>query len=1043
MTTILLINMQGLYLWGTPAVKVVALGIIFICSLVLLAAVSWRDPWWKKMGLPAALILATIATYLTIGTATFLFTENEWRETSFRDILRQSFFALVLLATLRGGDAILERIGFEGLMLGILMIQVASCLIVLTTPLLQYLDVLVTFRLPFRMTGAFTDPNDAGLVACMTVVLAFVLSSYGKWIKFSYVALALGCVAALMSFSRTAIVMVLGLPLFLSLLGGDYGLRRLAQGLITSGLLVVIVFALFAQGVWPLRNLVLGQDLEAVEFCLPVPPTTPALLSDCNTLLSAQDTLAGDITLNWRRTMPIDVWQGVVVGGTERRVTELNLQGMGLSGRIPPGLAELEQLAALRLANNALTGSVPLDLAKLPHLEEVLLQGNALSEGLPGRETVVASGPQFGHTAAGTRNEAEVAAALEPEIDWTIDYPAGLFCRSGQIDAALLRDCSLLLAARDTLADGGLTLNWNRDIPIGAWQGVGLGGPEFRVTELKLTGVGLRGRIPPALGDLEQLVVLSLASNQLRGRIPPELSKLENLRVLSLAFNRLTGPLPPGLSSLSELDELWLQSNYLTNVGDQLRENGTEQLSPRLQLYGPRPESYKPLPLSYRASDSAGTFLCRPGQAEAGLLSDCGTLLAVRDSLAGSSALNWSRDLPVGAWWGVIIGEPYKRVVELSLPGMGLNGRIPPGLGDLEQLVVLRLSSNLLGGEIPPELSKLENLQVLSLTRNQLTGSVPPELVKLTNLQELWLAYNQLTLPFPPAIFYVKYHDLLDTAFCLPSGPQLAQGLLSDCGTLLAVRDTLGGDIRLSWSEHIPVGFWEGVVVGARGIVALDLVERGMNGRIPPELGDLEQLVELRFSRNRLTDAIPATLGKLDKLRVLALEDNALSGIIPEELKRRDLSLRIEGNDFGILAGLGASRRLAMWTWFLENRIQSPFFGDGLGSFRSMAGSTSNAQGSQEGIHNLFLMLVGDAGVVPLVLYCLFLLSLLILYWTKPASAMRNITIGWAAVLATFGMAYHHLLSQGSFIFMCGLCCVLAKHLYRRDSGGALPSAQA
>ena len=39
-------------------------------------------------------------------------------------------------------------------------------------------------------------------------------------------------------------------------------------------------------------------------------------------------------------------------------------------------------------------------------------------------------------------------------------------------------------------------------------------------------------------------------------------------------------------------------------------------------------------------------------------------------------------------------------------------------------------------------------------------------------------------------------------------------GLVSDCETLLASRDTLAGIARLNWSANTPIAEWQGVTVG-------------------------------------------------------------------------------------------------------------------------------------------------------------------------------------------------------------------------------------
>ena len=87
--------------------------------------------------------------------------------------------------------------------------------------------------------------------------------------------------------------------------------------------------------------------------------------------------------------------------------------------------------------------------------------------------------------------------------------------------------------------------NWLTDAPLGEWYGVRIRGAG-RVFSLRLFN-GLKGVIPPELGNLSNLEVLALSSNQLTGPIPPELGNLSNLEVLALSRNQLTGPIPPEL----------------------------------------------------------------------------------------------------------------------------------------------------------------------------------------------------------------------------------------------------------------------------------------------------------------------------------------------------------------------------------------------------------------------------------------------------------------------------------------------------------------
>ena len=125
---------------------------------------------------------------------------------------------------------------------------------------------------------------------------------------------------------------------------------------------------------------------------------------------------------------------------------------------------------------------------------------------------------------------------------------------------SLVADCEVLLGLRDRLA-GDRSLNWSADIPITQWDGIAVG--DSGVKTLDLGDNGLRGMIPPKLGQLSQLKCLSLYNNGLRGMIPPELGRLSQLEWLDLGGNVLIGTIPPGLGRLSQLEWLDLSGNVL------------------------------------------------------------------------------------------------------------------------------------------------------------------------------------------------------------------------------------------------------------------------------------------------------------------------------------------------------------------------------------------------------------------------------------------------------------------------------------------------
>ena len=70
-------------------------------------------------------------------------------------------------------------------------------------------------------------------------------------------------------------------------------------------------------------------------------------------------------------------------------------------------------------------------------------------------------------------------------------------------------------------------------------------------TNLILKGAGLKGEIPPDIGNLTNLENLNLSENQLTGSIPPDIGNLTNLKYLNLSENQLTGEIPDSIGGLN------------------------------------------------------------------------------------------------------------------------------------------------------------------------------------------------------------------------------------------------------------------------------------------------------------------------------------------------------------------------------------------------------------------------------------------------------------------------------------------------------------
>ena len=120
----------------------------------------------------------------------------------------------------------------------------------------------------------------------------------------------------------------------------------------------------------------------------------------------------------------------------------------------------------------------------------------------------------------------------------------------------------------------------------------------------------------------------------------------------------------------------------------------------------------------------------------------------------------WATDLPLSRWFGVSVNDAG-RVTRLDLPGNGLSGQIPEGIGSLIHVISIDLSGNALVGQIPSTLGRLTSLLWLDLSNNQLDGKVPPNLGNVPGLTWLRLHDNLLEMPVPPEVRNLKNLEML------------------------------------------------------------------------------------------------------------------------------------------------------------------------------------------------------------------------------------------------------------------------------------------
>lgn len=140
-----------------------------------------------------------------------------------------------------------------------------------------------------------------------------------------------------------------------------------------------------------------------------------------------------------------------------------------------------------------------------------------------------------------------------------------------------------------------------------------------------------------------------------------------------------------------------------------------------------------------------------------------------------------------------------------------------------------------------------------------------------------------------------------------------------------------------------------------------------------------------------------------------------------------DVQVRRLQQVFDIVAGDGlnegtTSSRSLLWGFGYEMFLNEPFFGNGLGSLHHMD-YIINEFGEPQGVHNLYLMLLGESGIVP------FLLVISPLVFTFVVSLFKSILFNNVSYFLSFtllfiffvdAMATHNSMSiKFNAIFLC------------------------
>ncbi|XP_072972782.1 receptor-like protein EIX2 [Typha angustifolia] len=586
-------------------------------------------------------------------------------------------------------------------------------------------------------------------------------------------------------------------------------------------------------------------------------------------------------------------WRGVVCDNTTtRNILELNLRNpyqdsdnwtdYALSGEINPSLLALNHLTRLDLSNNNFSGiSIPEFIASFNNLTYLNLSNSEFGGKIP---------HQLGN----------LSKLRSLDLSWS--YFIGIVPpQLGNLSR--LRYLSLNWAFNDTSTPNTDNLEWISQLASLKYLDMGKINITNAVNWLhivnKLQSIRVllmsSSSLPSIPNHLSYvnfmgLTTLDLSNNwQFNTTLSSWLWNLTNLSYLNLEYCLFRGKIPDALGNLTSLIYL--------NLGD----NNLEGPLPRSigQLCNLRSIDLSYLGIGGDIRELVGMLGCKWNDMEEIILS-VKHLDLRNNSLVGSvphgignlQNLNFL-DLSSNSLRGVISEAHFANLTKLNdfllssnslIISVGHNW-IPPF-----QLTTLALGSCQVGSQFPAWLRWQRQINEVDVRNTSITGTLPHWLWSLP-LKLLDLSYNNITGRLP---VYLKSTNIvsLDLKFNNLEGllPPLPDGLklldLSNnflCGPLPKLLPT--SILYLLLSNNLINGSIPSSICELASPEALDLSGNNLSGELPQCWQQGSGLEIINFSNNNITGEIPPSVGSLTSLLSLDLSNNNFYGELPSELQ--------------------------------------------------------------------------------------------------------------------------------------------------------------
>nr|DAD30227.1 TPA_asm: hypothetical protein HUJ06_031695 [Nelumbo nucifera] len=343
------------------------------------------------------------------------------------------------------------------------------------------------------------------------------------------------------------------------------------------------------------------------------------------------------------------------------------------------------------------------------------------------------------------------------------------------------------------------------------------------------------------LCKLRNLQELDLRRNDFVGSPNHCLANLTSLRALDLSYNQFEGSFDTSfIAGLTSLEYLSLSHNRFQGILDLSNNNLSGQILEHLIMGC---SSLEFLKLSY--NNLYGKYLDLSENDIQGSIPSC-------FSPQNLEHVHLQKNRLEGPMTNAFSNSTS--LVTLDIRDNHLNGRIPEWIGGLSSLNTLLFKGNQFEGQIPVQFCQLKNLNIMDFSLNSLLGAIP-------------FCLNNITFKGEPN-----------------SNRRNSEVELATLGydELYSYKSIHHGGSRSGVHNKIPVRNLQGVVLELMS--GIDLSCNKLVGNIPPEIGDLSDILALNLSHNYLNGQIPPSISNLTKIESLDLSYNNLTGMIPPHM---------------------------------------------------------------------------------------------------------------------------------------------------------------